>query len=222
MVTPLDMSDLSHMGQAFPFLIKGLLITIQITIFGLFFGFILGSLLGVARTKRTGFIYRISTIFIEVIRGTPIVVQALWIYFAFPMITPFNPDKILSGVIAIAINSGAYISEIVRGSIESIDSGQMEAGRSLGLTKFQTMIYIIWPQAFKRMIPPLGNQLIISLKDTSLLAIIGVVELTNAGKLYVSDTFVPFPIYTEVAIIYLIITLSISFVLKKVERRIES
>ena len=98
----------------------------------------------------------------------------------------------------------------------------MEAGRSLGLTKLQTMIYIIWPQAFKRMIPPLGNQLIISLKDTSLLAIIGVVELTNAGKLYVSDTFVPFPIYTEVAIIYLIITLSISFVLKKVERRIES
>jgi len=218
----LKTSDITHMWQALPFLLKGLVITIEITVFGLIFGFIFGSVLGVARTRRKGLIYKLSTIFIEIIRGTPIVVQALWIYFAFPMISPISPDKILSGIIAIAINSGAYIAELVRGSIESIDHGQMEAGRSLGLTKYQTMVHIIWPQAFKRMIPPLGNQLIISLKDTSLLAIIGVVELTNSGKLYVSDTFVPFPIYTEVALIYLVITLSISYVLRKVERRIES
>lgn len=215
-------SDIHHIWQALPYLLKGLVLTMEITILGLIFGFILGSFLGLARTKRKGVMYKLATAFIEVIRGTPIVVQALWIYFAFPMISPISPGKITSAIIAIAVNSGAYISEIVRGSVESIERGQMEAGRSLGLTKRQTMLYIIWPQAFKRMIPPLGNQFIISLKDTSLFAIIGVVELTNAGILYISDTYQPFLIYTEVAVLYLIITLTISTVLKRIERGIQS
>ncbi len=98
----------------------------------------------------------------------------------------------------------------------------MEAGRSLGLTKRQTMLHIIWPQALKRMIPPLGNQFIISLKDTSLFGFIGVVELTNAGKLYVSDTYRYFDIYTMVAVMYLVMTLSLSLILRRIERRIES
>lgn len=218
----MDSNDIYHIWHALPFLLKGVVLTLEITVLGLFFGFILGSLLGLSRTKRKGVLYSISTTFVEVIRGTPIIVQALWIYYAFPMISPVSPGKILAAIIAIAINSGAYIAEIVRGSVESIDPGQREAGRSLGLTKNQTMLYIVWPQAFKRMIPPLGNQFIISLKDTSLFGIIGVVELTNSGKLYVSDSFAYFPIYTEVAIIYLTITLSISFVLRRIEGRIES
>lgn len=218
----MDKIDFHHIVNAFPYLVEGAGITIKITIFGLIFGFILGSLLGLARTKKKGFAYRLATAFIEVIRGTPILVQVLWIYFAIPMIFPLDLEKIPAAIIAIAVNSGAYISEIVRGAVESIDSGQMEAGRSLGLTKNQTMLHIIWPQALKRMIPPLGNQFIISLKDTSLMAFIGVVELTYSGSLYVSDSYTPFEIYTEVGLLYLVMTLSISAVLKRLERRIES
>lgn len=214
--------NLEHIGRAFPFLLEGIYLTLQITIFGLIFGFILGAVLGMARTRQKGTIYGTATFLIEIVRGTPIVVQALWIYFAVPMVTPIGFDRITASIIAIAINSGAYISEIVRGAVESIDKGQMEAGRSLGLTKRQTMLHIIWPQALKRMIPPLGNQFIISLKDTSLFGFIGVVELTNAGKLYVSDTYRYFDIYTMVAVMYLVMTLSLSLILRRIERRIES
>ncbi len=214
--------EFSHMVNAFPTLLKGTVLTIQIATFGLLFGFLIGAFTGLARTKKTGIIYTLASTFVEVIRGTPIIVQVLWIYFAIPMVSPIDFDKITAGIIAIAVNSGAYISEIVRGAVQSIDKGQMEAGRSLGLTKAQAMLYIIWPQALKRMIPPLGNQFIISLKDTSLLAIIGVVELTNAGTLYVSDTYRSFEIYTLVALMYLAMTLSLSLILKRIERRIES
>lgn len=214
--------NFEHIGRALPFLLEGVYLTIQITVIGLIFGFILGAILGMARTRQKGFVYGVATSLIEIVRGTPIVVQALWIYFAIPMVTPIGFDKITASIIAISINSGAYISEIVRGAVESIDKGQMEAGRSLGLTKRQTMLHIIWPQALKRMIPPLGNQFIISLKDTSLFGFIGVVELTNAGKLYVSDTYRYFDIYTMVAVMYLVMTLSLSMILRRIERKIES
>lgn len=130
-------------------------------------------------------------------------------------------DSITAGVVVIAINSGAYIAEIVRGSVDSIDKGQMEAGRSLGLNKHQTMRYIIWPQAFKRMIPPLGNQFIISIKDTSLLSVILVPELMFQGRYIASNHFNAVEIYTTVALFYLVINFSLSLLLCYIERRLK-
>jgi glutamine transport system permease protein len=128
---------------------------------------------------------------------------------------------LFAGVTAIAVNAGAYIAEIVRGAIQSIDKGQVEAGRSIGLTHFQGLVYIIWPQAFKRMIPPLGNQFIISLKDTSLLVVIGVGELTRQGQEIIAVNFRAFEVWLTVAIIYLAMTMLISKTLNVVEKKLE-
>lgn len=148
-------------------------------------------------------------------------VQAIWIYYALPLIIGFEIESVTAGIIVIALNSGAYIAEIVRGAVQSIDSGQMEAGRSLGLNRNQTMRHIIWPQAFKRMIPPLGNQFIISIKDTSLLSVILVPELIFQGRLIAANHFNAVEIYTTVAVFYLAITLTLSFVLQVMERRLD-
>jgi glutamine transport system permease protein len=129
--------------------------------------------------------------------------------------------SVTAGIIVIAINSGAYIAEIVRGAVQSIDKGQNEAGRSLGLNQNQTMQYIVWPQAFKRMIPPLGNQFIISIKDTSLLSVILVPELMFQGRVIASNHFNAVEIYTAVAVFYLAITLTLSYVLRYLERRLD-
>ena len=122
----------------------------------------------------------------------------------------------------IGVNAGAYIAEIVRGAIISIHHGQEEAARSTGLNKFQTMLYVIWPQAFRRMIPPLGNQFIISLKDTSLLVVIGVAELTRRGQEIISINFKAFEIWLAVAVLYLCLTLSLSYLLRIMERRMNA
>lgn len=208
-----------------PTLLSGIKWTILITVVGLFFGFFIGATMGLARTTKNKLIFGIATVYVETIRGTPILVQALYLYFGVNQVLQqmiaFQINSLTAAIIAIAINSGAYISEIVRGAIQSIDKGQIEAGRSLGLSSWKTFYYIVWPQAFKRMIPPLGNQFIISLKDTSLFAVIAVGELLRQGQLVVATTFAAFEIYTFVSLIYLMMTLSISFVLRRIERRLD-
>ena len=129
-------------------------------------------------------------------------------------------SPITAGIVAIAVNSGAYIAEIVRGAVQSIDVGQIEAGRSIGLTRTQTMRYIIWPQAFRRMIPPLGNQFIISLKDTSLLVVIGVAELTRVGQEIIAVNFRAFEVWLTVGVVYLMMTLTIARLLHMTEDRL--
>lgn len=213
--------DWSYAIEAIPFLLEGVKYTLLIAVVGLLSGLIIGVFVGFGRISKNKLLYGVSTIYVEVLRGTPIMIQALYIYFAIPLLLSIQINPILAGMIAISINAGAYIAEIVRGSVNSIDPGQMEAGRSLGLTKIQTMYRIVWPQAFKRMIPPLGNQFIISLKDTSLLTVIGVAELTRQGTTIVSTNFRAVEIYTMVAIMYLVMTLSISFVLRQVERKMD-
>src|SRR5699024_9309369 len=132
-----------------------------------------------------------------------------------------NLDKITASIIAIALNAGAYIAEIVRGSVQSIDKGQFEAGDSIGLTRAQTMWHIIWPQEFRRMNPPLGNQFIISWKDTSLFSAIAVNELLYQGRTYASSVFVYFEPYLMVGIFYLAITIPASLLLRRLERRLD-
>lgn len=204
-----------------PYLIKGIQLTFIITVIGVFIGFIIGTFAGMGRLAKNKFVFWISTIYVEVIRGTPILVQILFLYFGVSDLLNLDLDKISASIIAIAINAGAYVAEIVRGGIQAIDKGQTEAGRSVGLTSAQTMRYIIWPQAFKQIIPPLGNQFIISLKDTSLFSAIAVHELLYMGKQYAASTFTYFEPYLMVGIFYLIITIPSSIILRKVERRLD-
>lgn len=209
----------SAMISALPTLMQGVKYTIIISVLGIFLGFIVGMIAGLARTTSNKIFYGFATIYVEVIRGTPLMVQALYIYFALPLIIGIRIDPLVAGISAIAINAGAYISEIIRGSIQAVDKGQVEAGRSLGLSKVKTFHYIVWPQAFRNMLPALGNQFIISLKDTSLLTVIGVGELTRQGTIVVSANFRAVEVYTMVALLYLVMTLSISLILRRTERK---
>jgi len=211
----------SVIWESIPVLLVGVKLTIWITFFGLLIGFFLGTLAGLGKTVRSQILNKISAVYVETIRGTPLMVQVMFIYFGLPMAVGTRVPPLVAGVTAIALNSGAYIAEIVRGAIQSIDRGQSEAGRSIGLTRFQTVLYVIWPQAFKRMIPPLGNQFIISLKDTSLLVVIGVGELTRTGQEIIAVNFRAFEVWTTVALMYLVLTLTLSKLLAVTEKRLE-
>lgn len=221
MLERLDRFNWASVIEFLPNLGTGLYYTLLISVAGLFIGFILGAIFGIGRISKNKFFNIISSIYIEVVRGTPVLVQAIWIFFALPLITGYNMASVAAGIVVISINSGAYIAEIVRGAVQSIDKGQNEAGRSLGLNQNQTMQYIIWPQAFKRMLPPLGNQFIISIKDTSLLSVILVPELMFQGRLIASNHFNAVEIYTTVAVFYLAITLTLSYILRFMERRLD-
>lgn len=146
---------------------------------GLLIGFLLGILFGLLSLNQRWQLRWPTTLYIEFFRGTPVLVQVLFIFYGLPQVLGHPVNAIGASVAAIALNSGAYISEIVRGGVQSIDRGQTEAGLSLGLSRRQTFYYIIWPQALRRMIPPLGNQSIVSIKDTSLFSVIGVGELVR-------------------------------------------
>jgi glutamine transport system permease protein len=211
----------SVMWESFPVLMTGAKLTLLIAFFGLMLGFLLGSIAGLGRTSRNIFINKLSGVYIESVRGTPLMVQVMFLYFGLPLALGMRVPPLAAGITAIAVNGGAYIGEIVRGAIQSIDKGQVEAGRSIGLTHFQAMVYIVWPLAFKRMIPPLGNQFIISLKDTSLLVVIGVGELTRQGQEIIAVNFRAFEVWVTVAIIYLAMTMFISKFLNVLEQKLE-
>lgn len=214
--------ETSVFWDTFPMLMRGLKLTVEIAVGGLFCGFILGSIAGLMKLARSLFTRKLAGVYVEAIRGTPMLVQAMFLYYGIPMAAGIRITPITAGIIIIAINSGAYIAEIVRGAVQSIDPGQVEAGRSIGLTRSQTMRYVVWPQALKRMIPPLGNQFIISLKDTSLLMVIGVGELMRTGQEITSVNFRAFEVYLAVACVYLVMTLSIAQAMKMLEKKLNT
>lgn len=206
--------------QYTPRLLRGALETIRITIIGVSLGFLIGALVGIARAYKTPVLNQLSRYYVNVIRGTPLLVQIFFIFFGIPNIIQRPIAPLVAGVAAIAINSGAYFGEIVRGSLQAIPRGQVEAARSLGLNWFQTIRYVIGPQALLVGLPPLGNQFIISLKDTSLLAVISVEELTRNGQIIIAATFRAFQIWILVAIIYLILTSISAALLERLEVRL--
>ncbi|RCS62666.1 amino acid ABC transporter permease [Microbacterium sp. JB110] len=199
----------------------GFLYTLLVAGAGIGIGFVLGAIFGLARLSRFRFVRGIAVVYIEVLRGTPLLVQAIWLFFALPLIIQYTLPSLVAGIIVIGLNSGAYIAEIVRGAVQSVDKGQMEAGRSLGMSHHITMRKVIWPQAFKRMIPPLGNQFIVSIKDTSLLSVILVHDLLFQARTIVASHFNAVEMYTTVAVFYLVITLSLSLALRYTEKRLE-
>ncbi|MCS2607773.1 amino acid ABC transporter permease [Halomonas dongshanensis] len=205
--------------RSIPFLLPGIPWTLLISFGGLAIGFVIGIVFGLMRISRSRWLSIPALFYIEIFRGTPILVQVLFIFYGLPQLIDRPINALAAGIAAIAVNSGAYISEIVRGGVQSIERGQREASLSLGLSRSQAFTYVIWPQAFRRMIPALGNQGIISIKDTSLFSVIGVGELVRQGQIYIATTFTALEVYFMVAMLYLAITWTLSIVLRQLERR---
>lgn len=205
------------------YLVKGLGITLKVTFFAVILGIVLGFIVAVIRSThdKTGkmkFLNFICKIYLTVTRGTPVLVQLMIIYFV--IFAPLKIDKSLVAIIAFGLNSGAYVAEIIRGGIMSIDPGQTEAGRSLGFTYAKTMIYIILPQTFKAVLPALANEFIVLLKETSVSAFIGLNDLTRGGDIIRGVTYSAFMPLLAVAVIYLVIVVILSAGVTKLERRL--
>lgn len=205
--------------NSFPLLLVGAGVTIKITALSVALGVVIGLFVGIARISSIRILRIFAAIYVDFFRGTPLLVQIFLVYFALPVITGQRVDPFVAAIGSCGINSGAYVAEIFRAGIQSIDKGQMEAGRSLGMTWGQTMRYIIVPQAFKRVIPPLGNEFIALLKDSSLVSVIGFEELTRRGQLIIAKTYGSLEIWLSVAVIYLAMTLTISRFVAYLERR---
>jgi len=202
-----------------PYLVDGAVISLKVTVFAIAFGIVLGLIVALGRLSGSRVLRFICTAFVEFIRGTPLLVQIYIVYFALPQLG-IQLGPIPAGVLAIGVNSGAYNSEIFRAGIQSIDKGQTEAAKSQGLTYWQTMRYIILPQALRRIIPPLGNEFVTLIKDSSLVSIMSVHELTFRAKLVAARSFNYFTMYIGTAIVYFAMTFITSKLLGLLERRL--
>jgi polar amino acid transport system permease protein len=211
--------DIDLFIKILPDLAFGALVTIELTSLSILFGLIIGSVAGLARVSKNPLFRGISTVYVEIIRGTPLLVQILIIYFGLPAIG-VNLQPVPAGIIALSICSGAYIAEIVRAGIESIPTGQMEAARSLGMSYLQAMRYVIFPQAFRNILPALGNEFIALLKDSSLLSVISIVELTRVGRQIVNTTFNAWTPFLGVALFYLMMTIPLSKLVDYSQKRL--
>ncbi len=206
------------------YIVDGLGVTLKITFFAVIIGIVLGFLVGIIRStyERTGklkILNAICKVYLTVIRGTPVLVQLLIIYFV--IFASANVSKELAAVIAFGVNSGAYVAEICRSGIMSIDVGQLEAGRSLGFSYWKTMWYIILPQALKNVLPALGNEFIVLLKETSVSGYIALEDLTKGGDIIRSRTYDPFLPLIAVAVIYLVMVMIFSRFVTLLERRLK-
>ena len=207
------------------YITEGLGNTIKITIFAVLLGIALGFLVAMIRstyekTHKLGLLNLLCNIYLTVIRGTPVVIQLMIIYFV--VFGSVRINKVVASVLAFGINSGAYVAEIFRSGIMSIDSGQFEAGRSLGFNYRQTMLYIIMPQAFKNVLPALGNEFIVLLKETSVAGYIAVQDLTKGADIIRSRTFSAFMPLMAAAMIYLSLVTIFSHFVQRLERRLRN
>lgn len=210
--------DFSIVVEKFPIFFPAAVETLKITVASILFGVVIGLIAALGRISKFKLFYYPSTLYVTVIRGTPILLQLFIVYYG--MVSIVKLDAYPSAVIAFGTHNGAYIAEIFRGAIKSIDIGQTEAARSLGMTKFQAMRRIILPQALKRAVPPLGNQLIIATKDSSLASTIAVRELLLKSQQLGSSTYRPMEYLLIAGIYYLIITTVLGFFVHKLEKRL--
>ena len=217
-------SSLTVIVKALPALLAGAWITIKLTAAAVALGSIGGVAMGVARLSKVWPLQLFARAYIEFFRGTPLLVQLFIIYFGIPSLSKsmgggISIDAWTAAILGLSLNSTAYLAEIVRAGIQSVEVGQREAAESLGLDGRQTLFNVIFPQALRRMIPPLGNEFVVLLKDTSLVAFIGYQELLRQGQLIVARSFRAVEIYITVALIYLAMTLLASQVFALLERR---
>ena len=213
------MFDFRLIVESIPFLVKGAIYTVQVSVLAIVFGLVLGWAFGLIAVSGVRWLRAIAWAYVQFIRGTPLLVQIFLIYFGLPAFG-VNVPAYWSGVIALGLNSGGFQAEIVRAGIESIDRGQTEAARSIGMSSFQTLMFILVPQTIRRVIPPLTNELITLTKSSSLLSAIAVLELTHAGQAIIARTFAPFEIYAAVAVFYLVLVAALSRGSALLERRV--
>jgi polar amino acid transport system permease protein len=213
------MFDVKLIIDSMPFLLRGAAYTVQVSVLAIVFGLVLGWVLGLASVSGIAPLKAITWCYVQFIRGTPLLVQIFLIYFGLAALGISLP-AFWSGVIALGLNSGGFQAEIVRAGIESIDRGQTEAARSIGMSRGQTLIFILVPQTIRRVIPPLTNELITLMKSSSLLSAIAALELTHAGQLIIARTFAAFEIYAAVALIYLVMVSVLSRCSTLLERRV--
>lgn len=226
---------LKDMGQIFlrywPMFLRGAGMTLLISMIGTIIGLIIGLVVGIVRTipmpergiKRIilKIVNKLLSIYIEFFRGTPMIVQSMVIFYGAAMVYGIQMNRIFAGILIVSINTGAYMSEIVRGGIISIDDGQFEAAQAIGMSHIQTMLNIVMPQVIRNILPATGNEFVINVKDTSVLNVISVTELFFQTKSITGATFKFFEPYFIASIIYLIMTVTITRILRSLERRMD-
>ncbi len=211
--------------DVFRFIIPGLRVTLQATFAAYGLALVIGLIAGLMRVSRNPFLYAISTLYVEIMRGIPMLVILLYAgYVISPRLRDATAGTITlsdlqEAILGLAIGYGAYLAEVYRAGIESIHRGQMEAARSLGMTYLQAMRYVVLPQAIRVILPPLGNDFIALLKDSSLVAVLAIPDLLQMGRLYISRTFRAFEGYNSVALLYLAMTLMLSLLVRWMEKR---
>ena len=202
-----------------PFLLEAVPITFAVSLLSLTIGVAIGWVSGLLSVSRVRVLEGAVWCYVQIFRGTPMLVQILLVYFGLPALG-LDLSAFAAGTIALSLNTGAYCSEIVRGAIESIDKGQTDAAESLALTRRQHMTLILLPQAVRRAIPGLTNEMVTVVKSSSLLAVIGMAELTHSAQILISKTFAPFEFYIGISLMYLVMTGLISVAAKQLERRL--
>ena len=210
--------DFSFLSEYYMFFINGAKFTLILAFFSVFLGVIGGTIFALMKISRNMILNMIASTYIEIIRGTPLLVQLYIIFYGLPYIGVDLPDMI-AGILALSINSSAYVAEIIRGGINAIDKGQMEAARSLGMSYNMAMMYIIIPQAIKNIIPVLGNEFIVIIKESSIVSVIGIHELSYNADTVRGNIFRPFEPLLVSALMYFIMTFTLSKFMKRVEER---
>lgn len=207
--------------------LRGASTTLSITFVAVIIGVVIALFIALMKMSNNKILRVISTVYIEILRGTPLMVQALIVYFGIPAFLKsqgiaFSWNAVVAGMIVCGINSSAYVAEIIRSGIQAVDKGQMEAARSLGMTKAQAMKLIIIPQAFKIVIPALGNEFITLIKETAVLSVITIVDITRSSTLWAASTFMAWEAYIGTAIVYMMLTIPLSKAMNLLERRLST
>lgn len=214
--------DFSPVWKGWPQLLEGALTTVEITSVSLLLGCALGLLIGIGRLNPARrLVYGMCTVYVAAIRGTPLLVQLFILFFGLPQFGILLPAY-LCGVMGLGVYSGAYVSEIVRGAIQSIDKGQMEAARSIGLSSSQAMQSVILPQAVVRMIPPLGNEFIALIKNSALVSLLTIHDLMHEGQKIISVSYRSLEVYLAIAVVYFVLTGLTSLALRKLEQHLKA
>ncbi len=214
----LPLKDPSTYGRVLAFIPDGILVTFEVTILSISLALVIGLLTGLGRISKNRYINLVASLYVEVVRGVPLLVQLFYIYFALGRFVRV-PD-IMAAVIAMSFCYGAYMGEVFRAGIKSIDFGQSEAALSQGFNQAQTMRYVVLPQAWRTILPPVGNEFIALLKDTSLVSILAVSDILRRGREYAAESFNYFETYTMIALVYLLITLILSKIISIMEQRL--
>lgn len=210
----------SEMGQYLPLIFNGILVTLKFTALSTIFGFIWGTILALIKVSRIKPLEIFARIYTSIFRGTPLLVQLFLVYFATPQLTGYSISALEAAVLTFGLNSGAYISEILRGGIMSIDKGQREAAMSLGVPYRQMMFDIIIPQALKHVLPGLVNESIALLKESSLVAMIGVTDVLRGAQMIQSATYKAFEPYMMAAVAYYVLVMILTMIASRLERRV--